>query len=231
VVFSTERRLFDGPPPRNMLAAVPERAAAGAAAVQLTLRSDRALRVSGANGVPQLTVVRPTDDGLEIVDVGPATVYQRLTALPRIRWATTAVVEADPTAALELVASGEAPDVVLDAPGPEPSGDPATIDVSEDSGDVIEVDVDAAGAGYLVVADALRERWSVTVDGVEAPLRSADVGYVAVAVPGGQHHVRLSYRVARGGVGFLFSGLGALALLGLVVVDRRRTRRPGVDGP
>ena len=92
------------------------------------------------------------------------------------------------------------------------------------------MEVDADGDGYLVVADALNDRWTVTLDGAEVSLRVADVGYVAVAVPTGHHEVRLAYRVAKGGAGYVASGVGALAMLGLVVVDRRRTRRPGTSG-
>lgn len=230
-LFEARRRLFDGPPPRNMLAAVPEDAVAGAVAVEVTLRSDQPVQVTGAGGTPQLTVIRPADDGYKIVDVGPATVYQRLNALPRIRWADSAVVEPDIPTALNLVASGDAPGVVLAAPGPPPSGGSATVDVTEDSGDAIEVEVDADGDGYLVVADALNDRWTVTVDGVAADLRIADVGYVAVAVPAGLHEVRLEYRVTADGAGYVMSGGAALVLLGLVVADRRRTRRPGGGEP
>ncbi len=230
-LFSTERRLFDGVPPGALVAAVPEAAVAGAAAVEITLHSDVALHVAGFDGTPQLALVRPADDGLEIVDVGPATIYHRLTAMSRIRWATSAVVEPDAHAAAVLVALGDAPEVVLATPGPDPSGEGASLDVKVDDNDVIEVSVDADGDGYLVVADALFDRWSVTIDGVDAPLRLADSGYVAVAVPAGHHEVRLSYDVAKGGLGYLASGSGALALVGLVLVDRRRTRRRGAAQP
>lgn len=231
VLFTTERRFGSAPPPRDLLAAVPERAVDGAALVQITLRSDQPLRVSGAAGEPQLVVVRPTDDGFEVVDVGPATVYERLTALPRIRWASSAVVEPDAATAAGLIAAGEAPEVVLGEPGPEPSGDAAELHVTEDSGDVVEVQVDAAGEGYLVVADAMYDRWSVTVDGVPAMLRRADVGFVGVAVPAGQHEVRFAYSLPKGGLGTYTSAAGLLALIGLVVVDRWRSRRSGVDEP
>jgi hypothetical protein len=169
------------------------------------------------------------DDGLRVVDVGGATVYERSTALPRIRWAETAVVEPDEAAALDLVASGDAPDVVLSAPGPAPSGAPAQVDVVEDSGDTIEVDVDAQGDGYLVVADALQDRWTATVDGAPAELRDADVGVVAIAVPDGDHVVRLEYDRPAGATGYLISAMSGAAVLGLVLVDRLRTRRRADD--
>lgn len=225
VVVDASRRLIpdrDGGP---VLAAVPELAAADATTATITLVDRVAMPVRGSGGVPEAVLVRPVDDDLRIVDAGGATVYERLTALPRIRWASSSVVEPDELAAARLLSSGGAPEVVLSAPGPQPSGLPAAVDVLADGGDTIEVVVEADGAGYLVVADALQDRWTARLDGDAVELRAADVGLVAVAVPAGRHVVRLDYEPPAGGAGYLVSGLAGAGLLGLAVTDRWRSRR------
>ncbi|TQS42182.1 hypothetical protein [Cryptosporangium phraense] len=174
-------------------------------------------------------VVRPADDGLRLAYAGDAVVYQRLTALPRIRWANSVVVEPSSARRIALVNSRSlgADQVVLDAAGPAAeSGSKASITVLNDGVDAISARVSATGAGYLVVADALQTDWGVTVDGKPASLVPADHGVVAVAVPAGVHTVALAYRTPyhRGG-----TYLSAAAVVGVVGVfvggwwrDRRR---------
>ena len=63
--------------------------------------------------------------------------------------------------------------VLLDAPGPSPSGLPATIDVRNDSSDRITAEVNAAGSGYLVVADAMQDKGWTRHDRRQAKRRSS----------------------------------------------------------
>jgi hypothetical protein len=113
--------------------------------------------------------------------------------------------------------------VVLDSPGPAADGKPAKVSVVTDSGQSISADVDAAGAGYLVIADALQQPgWSVTVDGKKADLVPADHGLVAVAVPSGTHHVTLRYHAPGQLAGAALSGVAILLLFGVGIVQRRR---------
>jgi len=184
--------------------------------------------VSADGGLPAVSTVTPEDDGLKLAYVGNSTVWERTTALPRIRWASEAYVGPDlPSRMSALTGSGLRPDqVVLDAPpATAPAGQPATVTVTEDGTDDIAATVDARGAGYLVVADALQSSWEVTVDGAPAALVPADNGLVAVAVPAGTHTVRLSYRMPMHNVGAWISGLALVVLLGIgagVLVRRRR---------
>ncbi|MDQ3113278.1 MAG: YfhO family protein, partial [Actinomycetota bacterium] len=204
----------------------PEDDVASATSAVVTLHADLPIAIRSDGATPAIALVRPSDDDLEVVLGGATTIYERTSALPRIRWAKTAVVEPDATRAIDLVLSGTAPDVVLAAPGPEPSGAPATLDVVEDSGDTIAVDVDAEGLGYLVVADGLQDRWSAAIDGAAVPLVDADHGYVAVEVPPGTHRVELRYAPPLPGGGFAISG-GGLALIGALFMIDRRSRRRG----
>ncbi|MGH3739148.1 MAG: hypothetical protein ACRDT6_26645, partial [Micromonosporaceae bacterium] len=176
---------------------------------ELTLHADTPLSVAGVEGRPAVSTVLPADDGMLLAYAGSAVVYQRLTALPRIHWASRTVYESDPRRRVELVASGElAPDqVLLDEPAGGSDGAPAAVRVVRDDTDQIEVTVDAAGAGHLVIADALQQDWAASVDGRPARLVPADHGLVAVAVPQGRHTVRVAYQLPYGGLGSWVSGL------------------------
>lgn len=186
------------------------------------------MTLATANGSLACAAVSPQADHLRIAyaDSG-SIIYQRLTALPRIRWASASVVI--PNADRRLVALDQGlpgDEVVLDTPGPVASGRPATVTVDTDDGDTITARVTAGGAGYLVVADAMQQPgWSVTVDGRPAPLVPADHGMVAVAVPTGAHVVQFHYRAPGQRIGFVVSVLAAVALVLIVIYDVRRRRR------
>ncbi|WP_344654424.1 YfhO family protein [Cryptosporangium japonicum] len=189
----------------------------------VTQDAREALAITGGVGA-----VHPADDGLRLVHAGNAVVYQRLTALPRIRWAGTAVVEPDAAARIALVNSGTltANQVVLDSSGPAATaGSRAKISVLEDGADTISARVDATGDGYLVVADALQNDWAVTVDGQPATLVPADHGVVAVAVPDGTHTVSLSYRTPYHGAGTYLSAATALVIAAIFAGAWFRSRR------
>jgi hypothetical protein len=163
------------------------------------------------------------------VHVGTSAIYRRLDALPRIRWASAAVVETDQDARIRMLAAGSLPadTVVLSTPGPEATGAPAVVRVGEDGLNAITASVAARGAGYLVVADADQTGWVATVDGRPAELVAADQGVVAVAVPAGTHEIRLRFAPADQGPALMASAGTAVILLGILGVGpllRRRRR-------
>jgi len=57
----------------------------------------------------------------------------------------------------------------------------------------VEIEVDSAEPGYLLLTDAYYPGWRVTVNGVETPIRRADVMFRAVAVPAGRSTVAFTY--------------------------------------
>jgi hypothetical protein len=167
-------------------------------AVEVGLRSDAADRVSlgaTAAGEVGLGTIRPAADGLRLAyaDQG-GVVYRRLNALPRIRWASRSRVEGVRETFLALQAGVPADTVMLAGPGPRPSGLPADVTVVRDSSDRLRARVEAEGAGYLVVADAIQSGWRARLDGRDVPLRKADHALVAVHVPAGTHTVELFAR-------------------------------------
>ncbi len=195
----------------------------------LTVRGGSLVLAADAGG-PAFTTVGPADDGLRLVVASPAVVYERDRALPRIRWAGTAVVEPDAGARLAMLAGGAvAPDgVLLDSGAGGSAGSRADVDVVEDGAGAVEVAVDADGPGHLVVADALQHGWRATVDGEPAGLLAADHAVVAVAVGAGRHTVRLEYAAPYGGAGYWVSGASVVALGALAGFGwwRRRCVRP-----
>jgi hypothetical protein len=184
-----------------------------------------ALRSNGA--AVSCGKVFPVQDGLKLVSSADGTiVYQRLTSLPRIRWASASSVQTDPAARVAQLKAGISPDaVVLNTAGPVASGKPATVRVTRDDGDTVAATVDAAGAGYLVVADSLQQPgWSATVDGRPATLLPANNAMVAVPVSGGVHRVELSYTVPGQRTGAVVTGGAFLVCLGIVALCWRRRR-------
>jgi hypothetical protein len=199
--------------------------------VELTVSGSKGWTIATRAGAPAVSTVLGANDGLRLVDDDGAAVYQRTTAMPRARWASSVVVQPDQAAGLRMLAAGQvgADQVLLEAPGPPADGKPATVDWLNDGLDDMTLSVRAQGSGYLVLADALRSGWKATVDGHDAALVPADHGLVAVPVGAGPHTVRLVYAMAYGGrLGAGVSGLTAVLLAGLVVVElivlRRRRR-------
>jgi hypothetical protein len=213
----------------------------GPLTVEVTLVSDApdtARLGAFPDGTLAAGTVRPflPYDGLrlEYADEG-AVVYRRLNALPRIRWASNTIVERRGRERISLLATRRLADdtVVLDRPGPAASGRPARVKVTDDGVDRIRVRVDAEGAGYLVVADALRDGWKATVDGREVELRNADHAMVAVPVPAGRHTIAFDAAPRGWRAGIAISLIALLVLVALVAVGltRRARRRRAAGAP
>lgn len=175
--------------------------------------------------------VVPIRDGLKLVSsAGGAIIYQRLTSQPRIRWASKMTVLKDPAARVARLKAGIGPDaVVLHDPAPPASGKPAKVRVTSDGGDTIAVNVDAAGSGYLLVADSLQQPgWAATVDGEPVELLPANNAMVVVPVSAGVHRVELGYTVPGQRVGVLVTGGAFLVFLGILAMWWRRRPDRGV---
>lgn len=198
----------------------------------LTWHGSTPISVQADAGSVALSAVAGQDDGLELVHVGDAAIYQRLNAQPRIRWASKATVVTDQNQRVSLLASGSvaANEVVLSKSAPGASGAPATVSVDQDGNTVVSATVNAQGSGYLVIADADQVGWKATVDGRSAKLRAADQGVVAVEVPAGKHVVTLTYAAPHVRLGLAATGATIVILIGAVAAEawwwpRRKRRR------
>ena len=205
--------------------------------MEVRLRSDApdtARIAATSDGQVSVAVIRPNPDGLELeyADSG-ATIYRRLSAMPRIRWASRTKVLAGPRKRVAALAAGDIPadTVVLNRKGPVADGRPAKVTVRTDSGDKIRADVRADGAGYVVVADGLQSGWSASVDGRSVPLVRADHALVAVPVPRGAHTIELTATPRGWRVGTLISLLALVLVVAIVAVWLVRRRRGSAPGP
>jgi hypothetical protein len=165
-------------------------------------------------------------DGLRVDLAQGVVAYRRLTALPRIRWASDATVVEDPDERLRLLAVGVPPDeVLLSDEGPRVPGGDADVRLLRDGRDEIVVAVNAEAPGYLVVADPIQTGWVATVDGRRTKLRDADHALAAVLVPAGEHAVTLRFEPAGWRRGLLISAASLMVLIAVgavVIVGRRR---------
>ncbi|NUR60977.1 MAG: hypothetical protein HOV87_20290 [Catenulispora sp.] len=195
---------------------------------------------ANAGSVALATVVNPGNDDLRLVHAGSSVIYQRLNAMPRIRWASSAVVVPQAAQRVRLLASGtlDASTVVLNSGTPLAGSGSGAAGTGSGSGsstgsvttlsdglDSIGVAVDATEPGYLVVADSDQVGWSASVDGKKARLVPADQGLVAVQVPAGTHTVTLRYSSPDGGLGVYASAASAFGLAGGVGVETWYARR------
>lgn len=196
------------------------------------------LELGAAAGQVDLLVIAGQPDGLRLSFAdGSVTVMQRLTAQPRVRWARTGTVIEDPDRRLTALADPDTPrdTVILSSPGPEASGLPATVAVRAESGDRVTVEVQADGAGYLVLADAVQSGWAVRVNGEPATIVDADHALGAVFLPPGSSTVEFRYVGTGLAVGAAITAVSlAILLLALVGPNLRRrfsTRSTTVEVP
>ncbi len=188
--------------------------------------TDGTLRLAGTGVTPGVTVVRPADDGLRLVFTDGSAVYERLHALPSIRWAAKTQVIADTKTRLVVLASNASEDTaILDEPGPAAAGAPAKVVVTTDTGDRMQARVSAQGDGYLVVADAPLRGLRARVDGKHRDIVTADDAMVAVPVSKGEHVVTIDYDAPHAGLGALVSIASGLLLLACGAFALRQRRR------
>ena len=193
---------------------------AGQLEVRLLLRAPSGALILGSAGPrrPAASVVLGEDDSLRLVFADGATIYQRMNALPRIRWATHGTVIPDPAKRIFALSQGVAPDaVVLSGKGPRGSGRSARVRILQDGDDEIRVSVVASGQGYVVIADAIQHGWEARMDGRAVVLRAADHAGVAVLVPVGRHRVTLRYAPPGWKPGLAVSAISVVLLLGLAL--------------
>jgi uncharacterized membrane protein YfhO len=78
----------------------------------------------------------------------------------------------------------------------------------------IEIQVQAAAPGYLVLLDTFYPGWTATLDGQPTPIYRANYLSRAVFMPAGQHQVIFTYRP----FSFRIGGGLSLLVLGLLLV-------------
>lgn len=213
--------------------------------LELSLTGTSATITLGADtdGHIIVTPIQPSSDGLEVVRAGEATVVERTTALERVRWASTATPIADEGTRIQAMLSKDTPatTVILDdSTGAHETSGTSTATISETDVSVTDqrIDVNASGAGWVVIADQLSDDgWSATLDGKSVDLLQAEQAGGAVYVPSSGHHViELRYRAPMLVQGAAVSAVSVLAVLVSILIlalghRRRRTGGLLATGP
>lgn len=200
-----------------------------ASTMRLTYEGDNAVNLrTNEAGEIEYELIMDDDDGLMLVYGGGTVIYERLNALPRIRWAGSAAIYPDSDQRIAALASGVDPDTVVLSEDSYPgSGSSAQIETVRDDGDSILIDIQAEGDGYLVVADTMQRDWIATLDDQPVPILAADHALAAVAVPAGENRLLLTYVPERQQLGTLVSLSALLVCLavGLASMLRGKGRR------
>ena len=98
---------------------------------------------------------------------------------------------------------------------------PPAVEVTSREQTRVEVGVQSAAAGLLVLADPWYPQWTVTIDGRPAELLRVDHAFRGVRVPAGTHRVVFSYEDRALQVGLVVSAMTVLGLTGLWLWRRR----------
>lgn len=88
-----------------------------------------------------------------------------------------------------------------------------------------EVVTNCSEACLLTFTRCFDPGWKATVDAAPAKVVRADLAFLALAVPAGEHHVVLSYQPTRFRLWAIVSGASLLVLVGLVLAGRRPVSR------
>lgn len=125
-------------------------------------------------------------------------------------------------AILEYPAPLPAPFKALESNGPTPPPLPGSVTWVADRPAEVVLEAVAPSPALLVLMDTYASGWRAAVDGAPARIYPADLAFRGVLLPAGRHVVRMVYRPWGVEAGLALSGAGWLALIGLVIAQRRR---------
>lgn len=162
------------------------------------------------------------------VHSGDVKVYENLDVLPRAFIAHRVWFAGGMEEALaHMRAADFAPtvEVVVEEQGGFVPGSPTgagsdQVQVLEYTPERVEVAVDLAAPGYLVLTDAWYPGWRAWIDGEEVEVLAADLLFRAVALDAGRHRVVFTFRPSSLGVGAGVSLLAGIGLLFIWVYNR-----------
>jgi len=103
---------------------------------------------------------------------------------------------------------------------------PARVERVRETTNTIDADVDAAGRTLLAIAVTPHKYWRATIDGAPATLVRANVGFQAIEIPRGRHHVSMRYRNPLVVPSAIVSLIAAAALATVAALRSRAPRPP-----
>ena len=166
-------------------------------------------------------------------------VYEHPDALPHAVIAHDCRVLSGREAILEaLVAPGfdARRTVILESPpaiAPQPAAGPEAVRVTEEGTDALRIEARLTSPGIVLITDSYARGWRATDErGKECDVMPADHTLRALALPAGDHRIRMEYQPAAFRVGAAVSALFAAGYLAAVAVwwRRRRNRTAGQPG-
>jgi hypothetical protein len=162
-----------------------------------------------------------------LVHSGDVKIYENLDVLPRAFLVHGAVVANDDDKALALMrAESFDPEAQIVLAKGEPislevslghsfEASSSTVRATQYAPERIEIEVNSASPGYLVLTDAWYPGWEVTVDDEQVPIHRANLLFRAVPVKAGSHRIVFAFRPVslRAGAVASLAGLLSLVLL------------------
>lgn len=115
--------------------------------------------------------------------------------------------------------------VLLRAPAPpmescSPDGD--QVRIARRSSGSLDLDAQLGCNGMVVLSESYVPGWSVTVDGRPGQIREVYGAFRGLAVPGGQHQIRMRYRPLSVILGAILTLAGVIGICALGLVERKR---------
>ncbi|WP_309707530.1 YfhO family protein [Armatimonas sp.] len=151
--------------------------------------------------------------------------YRRDTALPLASIATTWVVEASSTKALELLKTLPTGPVIISQPLEQNvTTHLAMLTTKRPDPNTIEIKTNAA-SGLLVIHEAYYKGWLATIDGKPVPILGADYLFMGVLVPPRAQDVSLTYHTPNFREGSYVTGITGAGLLIFLVVSVAKRRK------
>ena len=99
---------------------------------------------------------------------------------------------------------------------------PEEIQVGEDQ---VTMKVRASADGILCAAIPFSKGWKAAVDGDETKVYAANVKYIGIEVPAGEHEITLVYQTPYLRLGAVISVIGWLAYIGMIYHERGKRKR------
>ncbi|MBN1314660.1 MAG: YfhO family protein [Anaerolineales bacterium] len=165
-----------------------------------------------------------------LVHSGDVKIYENLQALPRAFLAGKATpVTNDEDALIEMLAPAFDPSLHVILSGEESMGKASTeplegqVSITSYRPEQVEMEIQAGGDGWLVLADAHYPGWKAWIDGQLTPITRADLLFRAVPISAGSHRVVMSYQPTSVRLGGNISVAGWLTCLMLFGISFLRS--------
>ena len=196
------------------------------ASLMKQLSDTQRVRILAATGADRLLVERDlaadVGEAATLLTTGegkpPIRLYRIENAIPDAQLLATRTYAPQMNAGIATVLSrafDPLRETVLAGDGEARQGPAGRAQVVRMAADEIELTVDSAAGGALVIRRAWHSIWRVEIDGVAAPVRIANLTRLAVEVPPGPHRVRffVSKRPFAFALGLMTIGLATLLAL------------------